>query len=134
MRLDVFICLLCLPLPVIIPAIYVGHVLDKRRSEELNELVRSDSMSSQRILKFPLLGGGAVTTIKCRFVRVLDIQVQRSTMAAWVLADDSAPEAVIELVPIRTGWEIPSEVFEKMKYFKTVQDSCGYVWHYYMKG
>lgn len=91
-------------------------------------------MSSQRILKFPLLGDGAVTAIKCRFARVLDIQVQRSTVAAWILTDDSAPETVIELVPIGTGWEIPSEVFAKMEYLKTVQDDCGYVWHYHMKG
>ena len=90
-------------------------------------------MSTQRILKYHLHDGQVPTEIKCRFARVLDIQVQHSAVTAWVLTDDSVPEVEIELIPVGTGWEIPSEILDKLEYLKTVQDDYGYVWHYHMK-
>lgn len=89
-------------------------------------------MSTCRILKYPLYRGEVPTEIKCNFVRVLDIQVQHSQVMAWVLTDDAKPGAEIQLIPIGTGWEIPSEVLDKAEYIKTVQDDYGYVWHYHM--
>lgn len=90
-------------------------------------------MKAKRILKYPLYNGEVPTEIKCRFVRLLDIQVQRSVVTAWILTDDSVPEVEVELIPIGTGWEIPPEVMDKVEYVKTVQDAYGFVWHYHMK-
>lgn len=89
-------------------------------------------MSVCRILKFPLNEGNAITEIKCRFVQLLDIQNQRAIVSAWILTDSSAPEVTIRFVPVGTGWEIPSDVLQPLKYAKTVQDDFDYVWHYYM--
>lgn len=89
-------------------------------------------MAIQRILKFPLRED-AGNEIKCRFLRLLDIQVQNSIITAWVLTDSEMPEKMVNFVPIGTGWEIPVEILEGMEYVKTVQDDYGYVWHYYMK-
>lgn len=87
-------------------------------------------MSTKRILKFPFAEGGA--GIKCRFVQVLDIQIQNANVTAWVLTDSEAPEITIHLVAFGTGWEIPSEIFESFEYAKTLQVDSGDVWHYYM--
>ena len=89
-------------------------------------------MSNQIILKYPL-DREVSTQIKCKFVRVLDIQLQRHTITAWILTDDSAPEVEISLIPIGTGWDIPGEIMEALEYVKTVQDGYGFVWHYHMK-
>ena len=90
-------------------------------------------MGVRRILKYPLYCGQTTTDIKCNFVRVLDIQVQHSNVTAWILTDDSVPEVEISLIPVGTGWEIPSEIMDGLEYIKTVQDDYGFVWHYHMK-
>lgn len=90
-------------------------------------------MSTKAILKYPLHEGQVPTEIRCRFVRLLDIQVQRSITTAWILTDDSVPEVEVELIPIGTGWEIPSDVMDQVEHVKTVQDAYGFVWHYHMK-
>ena len=90
-------------------------------------------MSIKRILKFPLRPGEIPTDIKCNFVGLLDIQVQRSIVTAWVVTDNNAPEITLQIIPLGTGWEIPSDILESLEYIKTVQDTAGFVWHYYMK-
>lgn len=90
-------------------------------------------MNAKRILKYHLYNGEVSTEIKCRFVRLLDIQVQHSVVTAWILTDDSVPEVDVELIPIGTGCEIPPEVMDKVEYVKTVQDAYGFVWHYHVK-
>ena len=94
---------------------------------------RGDPVSNQTILKYPLYRGGVPTEIKCRFVRVLDIQLQNNTATAWILTDDSVPEVEVNIIPIGTGWDIPAEIMEVLEYIKTIQDSYGFVWHYHMK-
>ena len=90
-------------------------------------------MSIKRILKFPLRPGEMPTDIKCNFVRLLDIQIQRSVVTAWVVTDSNAPEITIQIIPFGTGWEIPSDILEALEYVKTVQDDYGFVWHYHIK-
>lgn len=90
-------------------------------------------MSINTILKFPLMPGEMPTNIRCNFVRLLDIQVQRSIVTAWIMTDTNAPEITLQVIPLGTGWEIPSDILKSLEYIKTVQDTAGFVWHYYMK-
>lgn len=89
-------------------------------------------MGMQKILKYPLMEGEQATKIKCKFVRLLDIQLQSDKTVAWILNDSKAPEATIMITPVGTGWRVPSGVLDGMEYVKTVQDKYGLVWHYYM--
>lgn len=88
-------------------------------------------MSSTRILRYTVKGSGAVTSIKCRRNRLLDIQLRGDEMVCWIETRDDLPETTTELVSIGTGWEVPSDVINGMTYRKTVQDADGYVWHFY---
>ncbi len=90
-------------------------------------------MSAQRILKYPLEYTETPTVVRCRFSKLLDIQEQNRKTFAWILTDESAEERDVTLVPIGTGWFLTSEMLDGMEYVKTVQDSFGYVWHYFLK-
>lgn len=52
-------------------------------------------------------------------------------MMCWVETRDDFPITTTELVAFGTGWPIPTEIIGDMKYFKTVQDAAGFVWHFY---
>lgn len=88
-------------------------------------------MSSTRIYKYPVAGEGAVTPIVCRRSRLLDIQLQGYEMVCWIETRDDYPETTTELVSFGTGWPIPTDLIGDMRYFKTVQDAAGFVWHFY---
>ena len=88
-------------------------------------------MSNIRILKYPVNGSGEVTRITCRRKRLLDIQRQNLDLVCWIETDDSLPETTTELVCIGTGWSVDADIFKDLKYLKTVQDTSGYVWHFY---
>lgn len=88
-------------------------------------------MSTTRIYKYPVAGEGVVTPIVCRKNRLLDIQLQGYEMMCWIETRDDYPETTTELVCFGTGWPIPTELLSEMRYFKTVQDAAGFVWHFY---
>lgn len=88
-------------------------------------------MGTTRIYKYPVNGNGAVNPIVCRRSRLLDIQLQGNEMMCWIETRDDLPETTTELVAFGTGWPIPTELFTDMRYFKTVQDAAGFVWHFY---
>lgn len=88
-------------------------------------------LSMTRIYKYPVQGNGVMTSITCRRSRLLDIQRQGLELVCWVEIRDDMPETTTQLVSIGTGWDIPSEDLEGAKYFKTVQDAAGFVWHFY---
>lgn len=88
-------------------------------------------MSTTRILKYPVNGNGVSTSITCRRHRLLDIQLQGSKLMRWVETRDDLPKTTTELVSVGTGWEMPSGILEGARYFKTVQDAVGCVWHFY---
>lgn len=91
-------------------------------------------MSTRRILKYPVTGGGAViTSVTCRRKRLLDIQLQGDELMCWIETGDDCPEVTTRLFSIGTGWEISSDILDNARYFKTVQDAYGYVWHFYIK-
>ena len=84
-----------------------------------------------RIYKYPVIGDGQINKITCGRVKLLDIQLQGMEMVCWVETGDDIPVTTTELVGFGTGWPIPSEICGQMKYFKTVQDAAGFVWHFY---
>lgn len=88
-------------------------------------------MSAVKIYKFPVHGDGRVSQIKCGRVKLLDIQLQNNQMVCWVETRDDFPVTTTELIAFGTGWPVPVELIEKMRYFKTVQDAYGFVWHFY---
>jgi hypothetical protein len=88
-------------------------------------------MSTTRILKYPVKGAGEVTRITCRRHKLLDIQPQGYGLMCWIETRDDCLETTTELVAIGTGWEMPSDVMDCARYFKTVQDDNGFVWHFY---
>lgn len=88
-------------------------------------------MSTIKIYKYPVFGEGQLNKITGNIVRLLDIQLQGVSMMCWAETRDDAPEVTRRLVGIGTGWATPSELYEEMKYFKTVQDACGFVWHFF---
>lgn len=88
-------------------------------------------MSTTRILKYKLNCIGNPTRITCRRNRILDIQIQEGDMVCWIETRDDLLETTTEIVPIGTGWEIPSDVMSHTNYLKTIQDPYGYVWHFY---
>ena len=87
-------------------------------------------MSTMRILKYPI-GGGVTTSITCKRYRLLDIQLQGDNLVCWIETRDDCPETTTKFLSIGTGWEIPSDLLNGSDFFKTVQDSYGYVWHFY---
>lgn len=88
-------------------------------------------MSTTRIYKYPVEGEGVPNQIVCGRVKLLDIQLQGNQMMCWVETRDDLPVSTTELIGFGTGWPIPTEIIGKMKYFKTVQDAAGFVWHFY---
>lgn len=88
-------------------------------------------MSTTRILKYPVNGNGAVTSITCRRHRLLDIQPQGLELMCWIETRDDSPETTTELIAVGTGLEMPSDIMDSAFYFKTVQDASGCVWHFY---
>lgn len=84
-----------------------------------------------RIYKYPVVGEGIPNKIECGRVRLLDIQLQGSQMMCWVETRDDLPVTTTELIGFGTGWPIPDGIVDKMKYFRTVQDAAGFVWHFY---
>lgn len=88
-------------------------------------------MNTTRILKYPVKGNGVPTSITCRRHRLLDIQLQGNQLMCWVETRDDLPKTTTELVSVGTGWEMPSDILEGARYFKTVQDAVGHVWHFY---
>lgn len=90
-------------------------------------------MGNVRILKFPVSGFGIEQKFKCKRSRLLDIQNQDDQLVCWVETRDEFPEVDVAMIGIGTGWEVPAEILAGHVYFKTVQDSCGLVWHFYEK-
>ena len=88
-------------------------------------------MSTTRILKYPVNEHGGVIRITCRRHKLLDIQPQGFELMCWVETRDDLPETTTELVSVGTGWEMPSDIMDGARYFKTVQDVNGFVWHFY---
>ena len=88
-------------------------------------------MGTTKILKYKVFGEGVPTSITCHKARLLDIQLQRGDMVCWVETNDDLPETTTNLISLGTGWDVPSELMDKVRYFKTVQDACGFVWHFY---
>lgn len=91
-------------------------------------------MAITKILKYKLNGIGNSTKITCCRSRILDIQMQEGDMMCWIETRDDCPETTTEIVSIGTGWEIPSDIMTFTKYIKTIQDSDGFVWHFYELG
>ena len=90
-------------------------------------------MGNVRVLKFPVSGYGTEQTFRCKRSRLLDIQAQGDQLVCWVETRDEFPESEVALISVGTGWEVPSDVLAGYVYFKTVQDCCGLVWHFYEK-
>lgn len=97
------------------------------RTEEHN-------VSTKRILKYPLNPGGVASIVlDCKCSQILDIQIQHGKTVVWVETQDDMPAVNLRFVAMGTGWEIPTEVIDRMQYIKTVQDVAGFVWHYYLE-
>lgn len=88
-------------------------------------------MSATLIYKYPVYGDGQISQITCGKVQLLDIQLQGDQMMCWVETRDDFPVTTTELISFGTGWPIPANLIGKMKYFRTVQDAAGLVWHFY---
>lgn len=93
-----------------------------------------ENASIVKILKFPVNGSGFPTEFVCRKTRLLDIQLQEDTLVCWVETRDDMPETTTKLISIGTGWEIPVDFMRNFRYFRTVQDAHGFVWHFYEEG
>lgn len=83
------------------------------------------------IYKYPVVGEGIPNRIQCKKEKLLDIQLQDDQMMLWVETDDELPVTTTELIGLGTGWPISTEAIQYMRYFKTVQDAFGLVWHFY---
>ena len=88
-------------------------------------------MSSVKILKYQVAGNGELTNIICRKSKILDIQLQGYSMMCWIETRDDLPEVATSILSIGTGWDMPSDFMDGANFIKTVQDACGYVWHFY---
>ena len=88
-------------------------------------------MGTTKILKYKVFGEGVPTSITCHKARLLDIQLQRGDMVCWVETNDDLPKSTTKLISLGTGWDVPSKFMDGTRYFKTVQDTYGYVWHFY---
>ena len=88
-------------------------------------------MNTTRILKYSLIPGAASTEITCKVRKLLDIQTQKGKPVIWIETADDIPEQTFHIVAVGTGWELPTDIMRDMKYIASVQDSEGFVWHYY---
>ncbi len=59
---------------------------------------------------------------------LLTVQLQKDWPTLWVLVDDTQEHTeVVRITCFGTGWDIVVPGF----YLSTVQDTDGYVWHYF---
>lgn len=86
-----------------------------------------------KIYKYFVGREGLKTEHTGKFSKLLAIQAQGNGVYAWFEISDDAPMVTVEIISVGTGWEVPDDVMAGRKYFGTVQDSDGFVWHYYVK-
>lgn len=86
----------------------------------------------KKIFKYELPINGSRGIIRCGLCRWLEVQSQNGWPYVWAIVDDSAPQIDYEIISIGTGWELPDTCNEG-NYLGTVQDSSGFVWHYFVQ-
>ena len=83
----------------------------------------------RKIYKYELPVDGGIITIKQCIIKILSIQEQNGIPVMWAIVDpDNEKIEPLEIVAIGTGWELPTGLDD---YLGTVQDGCGFVWHYF---
>ena len=82
-----------------------------------------------KIYKYNLTDG----CVDAPIVQVLDIQFQEGVPMLWGLVSEGARQRHIEVQLYWTGREISPEVLKEFKYFRTLQDDMGLVWHVFIK-
>lgn len=82
------------------------------------------------IYKYPIPAiPGEIQTINDKIIEVLDIQYQYGKPTMWAIVDADAQMGVpFKIAAFGTGWEIPDAA---KQYLGTLQDTEGYVWHYF---
>ena len=83
----------------------------------------------KHIYKYTLPFGGSTTTITAPIEKILTIQNQFGNPVMWAIVDSKLDDKTITVIAIGTGWEIPEGID---KYLGTIQDSDGFVWHYFV--
>lgn len=69
-------------------------------------------------------------SIKCRAIKILDIQIQNGNPVMWVMEKADAEEKEIGIVMQPTGMDV-MELIEDLTYVSTTQDTEGLVWHWF---
>ena len=86
-------------------------------------------MTERVIHKFPLKRQGHQVIKVTGLLNVLDVQVQRDELVMWCARLEPSEEVTcIGVQLVGTGHPIPENVSGR-RYFRTVQDISGLVWH-----
>lgn len=81
------------------------------------------------IYKYILPTGGKTIVINEPIAEVLSLQLQNGIPTMWAIIDTEIEEIVpLKIIAIGTGWTLDKGVDG---YLGTIQDDCGYVWHYF---
>lgn len=80
------------------------------------------------IYKFNL-GWKPVQTVRCKAIKILDIQIQNGQPVMWVITNVDAEERNIGIVMQGTGMDVLA-IVEEFTHISTTQDR-GYVWHWF---
>jgi len=82
------------------------------------------------IYKYKLKFAGEQKLSVPMYSRPLSVQEQHGIFVLWCLVDDKWPLKEITVYQFGTGHEIPEKMLGE--YLSTVQDSDGFVWHYFI--
>lgn len=87
----------------------------------------------QIIYKYNLNMEG-LTTVKDKFVQILNIQIQHGRLTMWAIVDDKANDIELTFGVFGTGWFLPYNTDEvKLNYLTTVQEFDGeLIWHVFL--
>ena len=85
----------------------------------------------KQIVKYEVGRNGDVYTITGRIARLLNVE-WIPTQGAMVFCEisDNVEEVSLDIASIGTGWELPDDVMQTMRYFGSIFDGMD-VWHYY---
>lgn len=70
-----------------------------------------------------------VQTVKCKAVKILDIQIQNGTPVMWAVTSVDAKERAIDIIMQGTGMDVLA-IVEDLTHISTTQFN-GYVWHWF---
>lgn len=71
-----------------------------------------------------------VQTIKCKAIKILDIQIQNDHPVMWAITKVDAEEQDVNIIMQGTGMDVLA-IVEDLTHISTTQDNRGFVWHWF---